>query len=130
MLPENFERDGRALTDAIQVFGQYRSYRSSFALALVLLYALFAIPLLLISLLVAFHTGSEIVKPIVNLEEAMRRHEAPFYLRRVKEAMVSFPDPDTGKVKSLFTRRLVKTIEFEIDSDEWDLYNSLTEYVQ
>ena len=66
----------------------------------------------------------DVYADIKSLEEAMRRHEAPFYLRRVKEAMVSFPDPDTGKVKSLFTRRLVKTIEFEIDSDEWDLYNS------
>ncbi len=72
----------------------------------------------------------DVYADIKSLEEAMRRHEAPFYLRRVKEAMVSFPDPDTSKVKSLFTRRLVKTIEFEIDSDEWDLYNSLTEYVQ
>jgi SNF2 family DNA or RNA helicase len=72
----------------------------------------------------------DVYADIKSLEEAMKRHEAPFYLRRVKEAMVSFPDPDTGKVKSLFTRRLVKTIEFEIDSDEWDLYNSLTEYVQ
>jgi superfamily II DNA or RNA helicase len=72
----------------------------------------------------------DVYADIKSLEEAMRRHEAPFYLRRVKEAMVTFPDPDTGKVKSLFTRRLVRTIEFEIDSDEWDLYNSLAEYVQ
>jgi nitrogen fixation/metabolism regulation signal transduction histidine kinase len=86
MLPENFEKDGRALTDAIQVFGQYRTYRSSFALALVLLYALFAIPLLLISLLVAFHTGSEIVKPIVHLEEAMRRvMEGDYSIRILSE---------------------------------------------
>jgi len=72
----------------------------------------------------------DVYADIKSLEEAMRRHKAPFYLRRVKEAMVTFPDSDTGKPKSLFTRRLVKTIEFEIDSDEWDLYNSLTEYVQ
>jgi SNF2 family DNA or RNA helicase len=49
----------------------------------------------------------DVYADIKSLEEAMRRHEAPFYLRRVKEAMVSFPDPDTGEVKSLFTRRLV-----------------------
>lgn len=72
----------------------------------------------------------DVYADIKSLEEAMRRHEAPFYLRRVKEAMVTFPDPDTGMARSLFTRRLVRTIEFEIDSDEWDLYNSLTEYVQ
>ena len=72
----------------------------------------------------------DVYADIKSLDEAIRRHEAPFYLRRAKEAMVSFPDPDTGKSKSLFTRRNVKTIEFEIDIDEWDLYNSLTEYVQ
>ncbi|HWP00947.1 MAG TPA: SNF2-related protein [Methylococcus sp.] len=31
---------------------------------------------------------------IRSLEEAMVRHEAPFYLRRVKEALVTFPEPD------------------------------------
>ena len=31
---------------------------------------------------------------IKSLQEAMRRNEAPFYLRRTKEALVSFPDPD------------------------------------
>jgi len=33
---------------------------------------------------------------IQSLQEAMLRNEAPFYLRRVKEALVSFPDPETG----------------------------------
>ena len=40
---------------------------------------------------------------VKSLEEAMLRNQAPFYLRRVKEALVTFPDPDTGKVKNLFT---------------------------
>ena len=35
---------------------------------------------------------------IKSLEDAMKRQEAPFYLRRIKEALVSFPDPDTGHV--------------------------------
>ncbi len=46
---------------------------------------------------------------VKSLEEAMRRHEAPFYLRRVKEALVTFPDPETGEVKKLFTKRNVQT---------------------
>ena len=46
---------------------------------------------------------------IKSLEEAMRRREAPFYLRRIKEALVTFPDPDTGEVRQLFTRRDVQT---------------------
>ena len=67
---------------------------------------------------------------VQSLEEAMKRHEAPFYLRRVKEALVTFPDPETGKVKTLFTKRNVQTTEFQIDDDEWDFYDALTRYVE
>jgi len=55
---------------------------------------------------------------IKSLEEAMKRHSAPFYLRRVKEALVLFPDPETGEVKTLFTKRNVNTTEFQIDDEE------------
>jgi superfamily II DNA or RNA helicase len=67
---------------------------------------------------------------VKSLEEAMRRNSAPFYLRRTKEALVSFPDPETGVVKKLFTKRRVQTVEFKIDSDEWDFYDALTRYVE
>ena len=67
---------------------------------------------------------------VKSLEEAMTRQDAPFYLRRVKEALVSFPDPETGKVKALFTKRIVKTSEFAIDTDEYELYDQLTTYVE
>src|ERR1035437_5154013 len=66
---------------------------------------------------------------VKSLEEAMTRQDAPFYLRRVKEALVSFPDPETGKVKALFTKHIVKTSEFAIDTDEYELYDQLTTYV-
>ena len=46
---------------------------------------------------------------VKSLEEAMRRNEAPFYLRRDKEALVTFPDPETGQVHKLFTKRDVQT---------------------
>jgi len=67
---------------------------------------------------------------VKSLEEAMTRQEAPFYLRRLKEALVSFPDPETSEVKALFTRRNVKTVPFEISEEEFDLYDSLTQYVE
>jgi SNF2 family DNA or RNA helicase len=67
---------------------------------------------------------------VASLEEAMRRNSAPFYLRRTKEALVTFPDPDTGKSKRIFTRRNVQTIEFRIDAEEWDFYDQLTRYVE
>ncbi|HEY7153828.1 MAG TPA: helicase-related protein [Gemmataceae bacterium] len=67
---------------------------------------------------------------VKSLEEAMRRQQAPFYLRRVKEALVSFPDPETGKCKTLFTRRNVRTTEFAMTDAELDFYDALTRYVE
>lgn len=67
---------------------------------------------------------------VKSLEDAMERREAPFYLRRVKEALVSFPDPETGHVKALFTRRNVTTTEFQISEEELDFYDRLTRYVE
>ena len=67
---------------------------------------------------------------IKSLELAMENRSAPFYLRRVKEALVTFPDPDTGLSKTLFTKRIVHTVPFEIDDEELDFYDSLTRYVE
>ncbi len=67
---------------------------------------------------------------VKSLEEAMRRQNAPFYLRRIKEALVTFPNPETGEIMSLFTKRNVQTTEFQIDLDEMDFYEALTHYVE
>ena len=67
---------------------------------------------------------------VKSLEDAMKRHEAPFYLRRTKEALVTFPDPQTGQSKRLFTRREVKTVDFKISDPEMDLYELLTRFVE
>jgi superfamily II DNA or RNA helicase len=67
---------------------------------------------------------------VKSLEKAMEERSAPFYLRRVKEALVTFPDPDTGQVKNLFTKRIVQTAAFQIDDDELDFYYQLTRYVE
>ena len=44
--------------------------------------------------------------------------------------MVSFPDPNTGVVKALFTKRNVHTTPFQISEDELELYDQLTRYVE
>jgi len=72
----------------------------------------------------------DVYADVKSLEDAMQRNSAPFYLRRTKEALVTFPDPDTGKVSKLFTKRIVQTVPFQIDNDEWDLYEALTRYVE
>ena len=66
---------------------------------------------------------------IKSLEEAMRQHEAPFYLRRTKEALVTFPD-ENGDVHPLFTDREVRTAKFDLDGEEYDFYDALTRYVE
>ena len=72
----------------------------------------------------------DVYADVKSLEKAMQERSAPFYLRRVKEALVTFPDPNTGEAKSLFTKRVVKTVAFQIDSDELDFYDRLTRYVE
>jgi superfamily II DNA or RNA helicase len=73
---------------------------------------------------------ADVYGDVKSLEEAMRRNSAPFYLRRTKEALVTFPDPDTGQVKKLFTKRNVNTVPFQFDHEEWDFYDALTRYVE
>ena len=72
----------------------------------------------------------DVYADVKSLEDAMQRNSAPFYLRRTKEALVSFPDPDTGEVKKLFTKRKVQTVPFQIDSEEAEFYDALTRYVE
>src|SRR5436853_789931 len=67
---------------------------------------------------------------IESLQQAMREHEAPFYLRRTKEALVTFPHPDTGQVHKLFTQRDVQTAAFDLDGEELEFYDELTRYVE
>lgn len=66
---------------------------------------------------------------IESLNEAMRQHSAPFYLRRLKEALVTFPD-ENGIVRKLFTDRDVRTAKFELSPDESEFYDALTRYVE
>jgi superfamily II DNA or RNA helicase len=67
---------------------------------------------------------------VKSLEEAMKRNHAPFYLRRTKEALVTFPHPETGEVKKLFTKREVRTAAFDLDHGEYEFYGALTRFVE
>lgn len=67
---------------------------------------------------------------VESLQEAMRRQEAPFYLRRTKEALTTFPDAETGHLHKLFTARDVRTAAFDLDGPELEFYDELTRYVE
>ncbi|MDQ6876292.1 MAG: DUF3883 domain-containing protein [Candidatus Dormibacteraeota bacterium] len=71
----------------------------------------------------------DVYADITSLDQALREHSAPFYLRRTKEAMVSFPDPETGKSTPLFRKREVRTTPFELLPEEYEFYKELTNYV-
>lgn len=73
---------------------------------------------------------ADVYGSIQSLQQALREREAPFYLRRTKEALVTFPNPDTGEVRKLFTTRDVRTAAFDLDGEELDFYDELTRYVE
>ncbi len=70
---------------------------------------------------------------VKSIREAMERRRAPFYLRRTKEAMVYFPEPQedgTWAAKPVFTKRITTTAGFTMDGAEFQLYQAVTRFVQ
>jgi len=68
-----------------------------------------------------------------SIQEAMERRRAPFYLRRIKEAMVLFPerqDDGTWVARRIFTKRTPTTVRFNIDGPEFELYRDVTRYIK
>ena len=70
---------------------------------------------------------------VKSIEEAMARRRAPFYLRRTKEAMVYFPErQENGEWATMpvFTKRIPRTADFNIEGDELELYKDVTDFVK
>jgi superfamily II DNA or RNA helicase len=70
---------------------------------------------------------------VKSIREAMEQRRAPFYLRRIKEAMVYFPQRQadgTWEAKKIFTKRTPKTVDFHIDGAEDELYRAVTAFVK
>ena len=70
---------------------------------------------------------------VTSIRKAMEQNQAPFYLRRTKEAMVHFPElqPDgTWATRPVFTERIPHTADFTIEGDELDLYEEVTSFVK
>ncbi len=70
---------------------------------------------------------------VKSIEEAMAKRRAPFYLRRTKEAMVYFPErQEDGEWATMpvFTKRIPRTADFNIEGDELKLYKEVTDFVK
>ncbi len=75
----------------------------------------------------------DVYADVRSIHEAMERRSAPFYLRRTKEAMVYFPEPQgdgTWAAKKIFTKRIPHTADFKIDGEEFELYQKITRFVK
>ncbi len=70
---------------------------------------------------------------VQSIRAAMDKQQAPFYLRRTKEAMVYFPErqPDgEWAARPVFTKRITHTAGFAIAGDEFELYQEVTRFVK
>jgi len=75
----------------------------------------------------------DVFADVKSIQDAMERRRAPFYLRRTKEAMVYFPEPQgdgTWAARRIFTKRIAETVDFRIDGDEFALYRAVTAFVK
>lgn len=81
-LPDEFDTITGRLADSLEFFVQLELFQSNFVIAIAVLYAFFAAPLILLGILVSFFLSEEIIRPIVSLEEATRRiAEGDFSIR-------------------------------------------------
>jgi nitrogen fixation/metabolism regulation signal transduction histidine kinase len=72
-LPETFDRYTEDLTSTLETYRQFEQYRPAFLFVITVLYGLFSFPLMLLAILASFRLSDEIVRPLVNLEEATRK---------------------------------------------------------
>jgi superfamily II DNA or RNA helicase len=76
---------------------------------------------------------ADVYADVKSIRQAMERRRAPFYLRRTKEAMVYFPErraDGTWVAQSIFTKRIPRTVDFQIDGPEFELYRDVTRFVK
>lgn len=73
LLPEGFDGYAERLSSALETFYQFKKLKNMFYITLLAFYGFFFLPILLLSFLIAFLLAGEVLRPIVNLEEATRR---------------------------------------------------------
>jgi len=87
ILPANFDSTAENLTKTLEIFTQLERYRNIFRYVLIGFYFFFSFPIMLLAILVSFILSEEIIRPIVNLEEATKRvSEGDFSIRILSRA--------------------------------------------
>ncbi|MDC7126948.1 MAG: ATP-binding protein [Spirochaetales bacterium] len=83
ILPRNIDETAKSLTSAREVFLTYQKNQREFFFLLILFYAFFTIPLILVSILISFLLSDEILRPIISLEAATRKVSDGDYSYRI-----------------------------------------------
>ena len=73
VLPRGFDAEAQRLSDSKEIFEQLTRFKGTLQTGIILFYFFFSIPILLLSIIVSFLLSEEIIRPIINLEEATRR---------------------------------------------------------
>lgn len=73
IIPREFDRNARNLTQMIEKFRQYTSYSHIFKIGLLLFYAIFLGPMLFLGFVIALVISQRLIRPFLRLEEATRR---------------------------------------------------------
>jgi nitrogen fixation/metabolism regulation signal transduction histidine kinase len=72
-LPQGFDEQAQRLSDSKEIFEQLTRFKDMLQAGIILFYFFFSFPILLLSIIVSFFLSEEIIRPIMNLEEATRR---------------------------------------------------------
>ncbi len=73
IVPSEFNKKAENLRNSMEFFKGFEKVKKMFRYILILIYFYFSFPILLLSILVSFTLSEEIIRPIVNLEEATKR---------------------------------------------------------
>ncbi len=73
LLPEGFEKNAELLTSSLERFTQLTEYQRFLLIGIFVFYLFFALPILLLAILSGFLLTEEIIRPIANMEEAIKR---------------------------------------------------------
>jgi two-component system, NtrC family, nitrogen regulation sensor histidine kinase NtrY len=73
IIPREFDRNARNLTQMIEKFRQYTSYSKLFRVGLLLFYSIFFGPMLFLGFVIALVISQRLIRPFLRLEEATRR---------------------------------------------------------
>jgi two-component system nitrogen regulation sensor histidine kinase NtrY len=82
-LEANIFQMGQSLTENRNVFLQLNSYTALFRISLLLFYGIFSVPIILLSLIISITVSDQLVKPIINLENATKRVSEGDYSFRI-----------------------------------------------